>query len=65
MNLQRRPNMRCKCCNKILSDQEARLKDRYGQYEDMCIPCLKLSYIPVDEEENDEEDDLDFDSDWD
>lgn len=57
--------MRCKCCNKILSDQEARLKDRYGQYEDMCIPCLKLSYIPVDEDENDEEDDLDFDSDWD
>ena len=57
--------MRCKCYNAILSDQESQLKDRYEQYEDMCIPCLKFSYIPIDEEENnDEEDNLDYDDDY-
>lgn len=55
--------MRCKCCNKILSDSELSRKNRFGQYEDMCLPCLKLSFIPMDEEEINEQDD-DFDLPW-
>jgi len=47
--------MRCKCCNKILSDADTRRKNRFGEYEDMCIGCLKLSYIPLEEEEQDDE----------
>ena len=44
--------MRCKCCDKVLSDKELRTKNRFGEYEDMCIKCLKLSFIPVEEEED-------------
>lgn len=56
--------MRCKCCNKILSDADTRRKNRFGQYEDMCIGCLKLSYVPLDEEEQENEDEDYPDVDW-
>lgn len=49
--------MRCKCCDKVLSDKELRTKNRFGEYEDMCIKCLKLSFIPVEEEEDEEDSD--------
>jgi len=48
--------MRCKCCNKILSDVDCSWKNRYGEYEDMCLTCLKLSYVPIEEEEEPDED---------
>jgi len=37
--------MRCKCCNKNLSDFESTRKDDLGEYFDMCNHCFNASAI--------------------
>ena len=32
--------MKCRACDKILTDQEATHKDERGSYLDMCFGCL-------------------------
>ena len=46
--------MRCKACDKVLSDSEAVNKNRWGEYEDTCFRCLKESGIAVIEDYEDE-----------
>lgn len=37
-----RPKVRCRCCDKVLSDYESRLKDKRGEYLDTCSECLSI-----------------------
>lgn len=34
--------MRCRCCDKLLSDYESKLKDKRGEYLDACSECLRI-----------------------
>lgn len=42
--------MRCKCCDKILSDSESTNKNKWGEYEDTCFRCLREAGIAVTDE---------------
>ena len=35
--------MHCRACDKLLSNTEAVIKNRNGEYEDMCLDCLGIS----------------------
>lgn len=37
--------MRCKCCDKELTDYEATIRDNHGVYLDMCKTCIKESGV--------------------
>ena len=39
--------MRCKSCDKIMSDSEMTNKNKWGEYEDLCFKCLKEAGITV------------------
>jgi coenzyme F420-reducing hydrogenase beta subunit len=34
--------MRCSCCNALLSDYEATMKNEHGKYLDTCMDCLEV-----------------------
>jgi len=36
--------MRCKACDTLLTDREARRKDHRGVHMDLCTPCGKESF---------------------
>lgn len=48
--------MRCKACDVELTDKEARHKDPYGGYYDLCDECFNAPY-EGEEEENEKSDD--------
>lgn len=37
--------MRCRCCNAVLTDYEATIRDNNHVYLDMCKVCIKESGI--------------------
>lgn len=58
--------MRCYCCNKILTPQEATSKFASGDYTEMCNPCLstivdEVEIIEGSAEESDDEEDMGYD----
>jgi len=57
-------NMRCKCCDKRLSDAEASSKDKLtGEFYDMCRKCREWSLGNITSNPNaisTKEEDLDF-----
>lgn len=44
--------MRCYCCNKILTTQEATRKFSSGEFTDMCNPCLNTIQDDVNTEDS-------------
>lgn len=44
--------MRCRACDEELTDREATLKDRAGQFFDLCKLCLGFDTAETDEEEH-------------
>lgn len=35
--------MKCRACDEILTDREAVAKDKSGEFNDLCFPCLNKS----------------------
>lgn len=42
--------MRCKACDVLLEDYEAKAKDSNGNYFDMCNNCISAGFVGLDEE---------------